>query len=489
MNLMEQLAQLRVEHKAKVDAATKALEAGKLDEAKSLRAEAETLRGKAELVKAMIDEAKALDGLLPAAPEPVRPSLPGLGGGGNLPQAGGNGDNPPPDSNGMAVKAAYVARFGEPDSAVKAILSDLYGSEEKAAAAYWTQKAAFNKYLRYGEARLDRDEWKALKTVILTPAAIRDAMKQGADDVLTLKATMVEGVETLGGFAVPVDFQSRVISRMQGLTVMRGRAFGMNTSSNAVEIPTATGGDSQYTSAVRETWVSETPAAAASETNLTFGMERIDVNTAMANTPISKNLAEDAAFGIEAYLAEKFAEAAAVNEDNTFLTGSGNGRPEGILPNSTNGLSLTEVVTGDANLVTWDGLIGLAGGIDSQYRAACAYIMEKATAVAIAKLKDGNGQYLWREQFGNNVAGQPRNLNGFPVLEQEAMPSVAANAYPIIFGDPRGYLIVDRVGMTVQRYDDSTTAATNTFKYVMRRRLGGQVTEPWRFVVQKVAAA
>ena len=40
----------------------------------------------------------------------------------------------------------------------------------------------------------------------------------------------------------------------------------------------------------------------------------------------------------------------------------------------------------------------------------------------------------------------------FPVIEAEDMPDVAANSLSIAFGDfKRGYLVVDRAGMTVLR--------------------------------------
>ena len=78
---------------------------------------------------------------------------------------------------------------------------------------------------------------------------------------------------------------------------------------------------------------------------------------------------------------------------------------------------------------------------------------------------------------------------GYPVLEQETMPDPDTGSnYPIIFGDPAGYTIVDRVGMSVERYLDSSTARENKVLYVMRRRLGGQVTRDWAFGVQKVSA-
>lgn len=480
--LKQKLAQLIADAKS-------LLEEGKTEEAAAKRKEAENVR------KA-IDEYNALSGLGQGLQsDGMQITLPGTEGT-SVPNVAGNGQNGQQNQNGgegaaktnSAAKAAYVMRFGEPNTAVKAILSDLHGSEDEAAVKYWEQKRAFNYYLRSDPQR-PVPSWvtDAMSEVIMTPAAIKSALEQGMSDVKALKATMVEASDTLGGYLVPVDFQARVIERLRGLTVMRGRASTMNTSRDRIELPKATGGDSQHTSAVRVTWVDETPTAGTAETNLTFGLEAINVHTVMAETPLSRNLIEDSAFNLEMYLAEKFAESAAIDEDNRFLTGDGAGKPQGILPGSTNALSLTEENSGNASALTWDGLIGLTFAIDAQYRQNAAFIMEKATVEAIAKLKDGDGNYLWR--YGrDNVSAQAMTLLGYPVLEQEAMPSIGADAYPIIFGDPRGYTIVDRVGMSVERYLDSQTARQNLVYYVMRRRLGGQVTETWRFAVQKVAA-
>jgi HK97 family phage major capsid protein len=479
--LIEQLAALKVEARTKLADAAKALEAGDTDKAQSLRAEAQGLLKKAETVKAIADESAALEGLKIDVPEPMRPMLPGTSGQ-TLPTLSVAPADPPQAA--PAVKAAYAMRFGETDSAIKAVLTDLHGADYEG--QYFAHKAAFNRYLRGGEAALTTEHQRLLKTMVLTPGAVKEALMKGLD-VAAMKATLVDAIDSLGGYLVPVDFQARIIERMQGLTVMRGRANVTNTSRDRVEFPKATGGDDQYTSAVRVSWVAETGPSV--ETNPTWGLDAIDVHTMMAHTYLSRNHVEDAAVDIESYLVRQLGLGVAIDEDNRFLVGDGVGKPKGILPGGTNGLGLTEVVTGDANLVTWDGLIDLSYGVATQYRNRCVYIMERATVNAIAKLKDGNGQYLWREQFGNNVAGQARTLNGFPVLEQEVMPSVAANAYPILFGDPDAYTIVDRLGMAVERFLDSGTALSNRVVFVLRRRLGGKLLEPWRWAVQKVAAS
>ena len=170
------------------------------------------------------------------------------------------------------------------------------------------------------------------------------------------------------------------------------------------------------------------------------------------------------------------------------MNGDGVGKPEGILVAGSNpNTRLTEANSTDANLLKFDGIINLQYAIASQYRQNAVWIAERATYRDIRKLKDADGNYLW-PSYADNIAGQPSRLIGNDVLEQEVMPTIAANVFPIIFGDLKGYTIADRVGMSIERYLDSQTARQNLVYYIMRRRLGGQVTAPWRFAVQKVAA-
>jgi HK97 family phage major capsid protein len=68
------------------------------------------------------------------------------------------------------------------------------------------------------------------------------------------------------------------------------------------------------------------------------------------------------------------------------------------------------------------------------------------------------------------------------------MPDVAANAFPVLFGDfSRAYMIVDRVALAVQR-DPFTQATSGNVRYVARRRVGGQVVQAEAIVKQKVSA-
>jgi len=67
------------------------------------------------------------------------------------------------------------------------------------------------------------------------------------------------------------------------------------------------------------------------------------------------------------------------------------------------------------------------------------------------------------------------------------MVDVAASAYPVWYGDPRFYWIVDRVGMTLQRLAEMY-AEQNMVGFVARKRVGGQVVLPAAFRAQYVSA-
>lgn len=495
---MNKLQEWRNAMKAALAEAKTALEAGDSVKAAEHRAVAEGLQERINNLLAIENLAKSLD-VEEAVAETQRPPLPGttkaapgfVAVKGRKIEADDDDDDDGAETLAEHVsKAVYVQKFGDVNKATEQILRELYPTGHER--MYHTQKAAFRSYLRKGDNGLSREARASLKNVVITPEMVAQLYEQGADHVAFMKATLVEAIDSLGGYAVPVDFQSKVITRLPGYTVVRPRATVGQTSRDMVEMPTLPTDDTtnhQYTSAVRVTWTEETPTSPG-ETNFTLGGEQIPIHTVMAETYLSRNLIEDSIFDLEGWLAEKFAEASGIDEDNRFLTGSGVGNPEGWLPGSINANSLTEVISGEAAALSWDGLISMIYSVPSQYRNNCVWIGKRLTWSAIQKLRAATGgEYLWQPyQYSGGEMGKTTTLLGYPVLEQEIMPSIAANAFPILFGDLRGYQIFDRIGMTVERYLDSATARTNRVLYIMRRRLGGAPVETWRMSVQKVAA-
>lgn len=303
--------------------------------------------------------------------------------------------------------------------------------------------------------------------------------------------TLTEGTDSAGGFLVPEDYQTEIIKKMATMATIRARARVATTGRDMAKWPKVHyTTDNKYTSGVRLTWTGESPSTSTAHrvTDPVFGLYSIPVHTAMASMPVSNDLMEDAAFDVLGISSDLLAEAFTLDENDAFITGSGVGRPMGILT-QVDGDGPASTVSGTASTLTANGLIDLAYAQPAQYETGSVWVMAKATEKVIRKLTDANNDYLWPVwPTVGNFGVAPRELLGFPVLRDEFMPAIAAGAYPIIFGDLRGYLILDRVGLSVQRLTDSAYSELNLTGLLARKRVGGQVIEPWRIQVQKVSA-
>jgi len=78
--------------------------------------------------------------------------------------------------------------------------------------------------------------------------------------------------------------------------------------------------------------------------------------------------------------------------------------------------------------------------------------MHRDGAKAIAKLKDGEGRYLWQDSI---VEGEPARLLGFPVLLSEWAPNTfTTGLYTAILGDFSHYWIIDSLAMQMQQLNE-----------------------------------
>ena len=386
-----------------------------------------------------------------------------------------------PGSNGMGP--VYHMRFGEESQAQKAVMKDVVGSGYQQ--MIWDQNRAFTKFLRGGYTDLDRDEVKLLKQQIFAFAQIERMVKEGMS-TSEMKATMVEAQGSLGGFAVPPNVQQEFIQRLPGLTTVRGGGATVIEliNCNSVEVPEYTGGDDRYRGNLRGTWGSETQMPA--EQNATLGLVAINADVYTYKVVMSQSLVEDAANLVQ-LVQNDIIDTGALDEDDAFLIGTGAGKPLGILPGGVNGMTLGEVNSGAAAALTANGIKKLKRKLASQYRARGRFVGNSDTFGEIERLRDdsgasaGTGGYLFAD-----LSDTDRLLNR-PTGESEAMPDVAANTFPLVFADLTGYWIVQRMGMTIARFQDSGTGI-NKVQYEVRRRCGGRVVEPWKFAVQKVAS-
>jgi len=329
---------------------------------------------------------------------------------------------------------------------------------------YSTQFAA---YFRHGTGETD----------------IQAAQKQGTR--AQIQAAMQQGNNADGGYLAPTEWDRRIQQAQRAVSPMRRLAQVRTTAVGAYS--TVWNNDAWGSG-----WVGETAARPATTTptlsSIVFAAGEI-----YANPAVTQRLLDDASFDIEQWLADSVDREFSVQEGIAFISGNGTNKPFGLLQyvvggaaeNQHPGGTLGITPSGHATTIpNADALVTFAYSLTAPYRQNATWLMNSQTAAAIAKMKDGQGNFIWRESL---VAGQPATLLGRPVEIDENMPNVGADAFAIAFGDfYAGYLINDRIGTSVLR--DPFTNKPYVQFYV-RKRVGGGVLDPNAIRLMKIAAS
>lgn len=312
------------------------------------------------------------------------------------------------------------------------------------------------------------------------------------------RKTLTEGVDTAGGFLVPADYHTELIKKIATMATIRNLARVVQTSRDVAQWPRVNyTTDDKYTSGVRLTWTGESPASATTHriTDPVFGLIDIPVHTAMASMPLGNNLLEDGAFDVVGISSDLLAEGFALGENDAFINGSGVGRPMGFLT-QVGGDGPASIVSGANNDITTSGdahsgkrLIDLYYTVPAQYRKRGTWLMNSATAKTVDNLVDGQKRPLVKALTVISLeTGEIEVVKGRPVTVDEFMPDITTDGYPIAFGDFSSYIVLDRVGFSVQRLTE-LYAETNITLLLARKRVGGYLAEPYRVKVLKASAS
>lgn len=385
-------------------------------------------------------------------------------------------DDDDDDPAKKTVHAAQMLRFADATEAQKAILGDVIGKDYSQ--RLHDQSTAYATYLRKGERGLSAEQAKALGHMYF-PLDQVVSLVRGGYDTSTIKAVQVEAMGELGGFAVPPEQQADFNKRLPGMTAVRGSGarVAQLIKGNSIEIPEWVGSGDQYIGLLRGDWGDET--ADPSAKNFKVKMVAITAGLYTYKVTWSASLLEDAA-NLVSMMQDDIVTTAAMDEDEQFLVGDGVGKPWGILPGGANALSLREVLSGDATSLTADGIKALKRAMPTQYRQNAVWVANSDTKGVIELLKyTGDTHYIFEDLSETDM------LLARKMFESGFMPDVAASAYPLLFANMSGYTIVERLGMSIERFHDSGTGI-NKYEFQVRRRLGGRVEKPWLFDVQKV---
>ena len=271
------------------------------------------------------------------------------------------------------------------------------------------------------------------------------------------------GTLTEGGYLAPDEYEHTLIEALQDQNIFRSLARVISTSSGERKIPVVA---SKGTAA----WIDE--EAAYPESDDAFGQVSIGAYKLATMIKVSEELLNDSVFDVAGYIAREFARRIGAAEEEAFFIGNGTGKPTGIL--NTTGGAETGITAASATAVTFDEVIDLFYSLRAPYRRNSVFIMNDSTVKALRKLKNGNGDYLWTPSV---TAGTPDTVLNRPVYTSTFMPTLAASAKSILFGDLGYYWIADREGRSFKRLNE-LYAPTGQVGFLASERVDGRLILP-----------
>jgi HK97 family phage major capsid protein len=297
--------------------------------------------------------------------------------------------------------------------------------------------------------------------------AFSSFLLHGPEGQTVEQRALTAGEQVKGGYLYASEqFVNDLIANVVDQTKVRGLCRTMKVANaDAISCPVLA---NRMAAAA---WTSElgTPST---DSTLTFGKKTWTPHPLSKEILVSNTLLQKAP-GAEGIVREELARIVAEANENGFLTGTGVQQPLGLFTASNDGIPTSrDYSTGNSTTaVVMDAVKGTRYQLKAQYLPNAQWIMHRDVAFHLAKLKDGDGRYLWQDSV---AADEPDRLMGRPVILSEFAPNTfTTGKYMAILGDFSNYWIVDAMDMTVARATELYIRTNQTWFGVRMATDGG----------------
>lgn len=253
-------------------------------------------------------------------------------------------------------------------------------------------------------------------------------------------------VKTTATQALPVSVYDQVVAHMvESSAVMRAGATVINTTTGEdLQVPKSTA----FSSAALTS-----EGASIAESDPVLDVVTLRAYKYACFFQVSHELAADSQSDLVGFLTRQAGQALATAYGDHLVNGTGTAQPRGVLTDATigvtgpTGTATTLGAQGTADQGT-DVLFGLHGSLAEPYAQTetRAWLMRNSTLTAIRKFKTSDGMPVL-----------PADTNAFlgaPLLVDPHMPTMAANAKSILYGDFSRYFVRIAEGLRFERSDD-----------------------------------
>lgn len=279
---------------------------------------------------------------------------------------------------------------------------------------------------------------------VLQGAHLTQQEQIAVEAVRSYERAMSTGTGSAGGFAVPFQLDPTVVVTSNGsVNPLRRIARVERIVSNEWRGVTSEGITAEYVAEATE----------AGDDSPVLAQPAITPERAQAFVPFSIEIGQDWS-ALQSEMARMLNIAKDDLEADKFVLGAGSGsdEPEGVVAGLDVG---SHVLTAAANTFADEDVYALTEELPPRFRPLAQFVANKAIYNKVRQFDTQGGAQLWM-RIGEGLADRPSGntgaeLVGYPANEASAMASaVAGSALILLIGDFQHYVIVDRVGMSIE---------------------------------------
>jgi len=266
------------------------------------------------------------------------------------------------------------------------------------------------------------------------------------------KAAFNEGEDADGGYTVPEELATAIMSYVEEETIVRPRATKIKMASETWTKNKLDQSSTQF-GGVTVSWVGESDTT----TDTKFALAQISMTARkmLMLTTESREILADSNIDFANYVVNIFGRAAAYFEDYVFLNGNGTTQPLGILADT----DIDTVNRAVANQIAYADINEMFYSLKPTFRRKAVWVGSTGAIQYIDGLVDSDGKPLLSESL---KSATPVTLKGKGFFESEQVADLGTKG-DLIFVDFSWYYIGDREGITVDasihdrfRYDEIT---------------------------------
>jgi HK97 family phage major capsid protein len=306
-------------------------------------------------------------------------------------------------------------------------------------------------------------------------SAVRNATMRGGDLDARLRNAALstygnEGTGADGGFAVPPDYRSEILSKVFDESSLLMLTDRLQSSSNTLTLPTDETTPWQTSGGIQAYWTAE--GAAKTQSKPALGETTLKLHTLACLVPVTEELLEDAP-AMGAYLSRKAPEKMDFKVSDAIVRGTGVGQPLGFMNSPALVTVAAESGPQTADTIVAANIVKMMARMPTGSRRTAVWLIHPDAEPQLPLMTIGQQPvYLPAGGLAGNMYG---TLLGRPVIPHQVAETVG-DLGDIMFVDLRQYLTVTKSGngrdsngmrqdVSIHLWFDQDTVA---FRFTMR---------------------